>query len=245
MPETSTDLLLRLGLASMSTGEKDEDELESRRAEAVSLCTETLAAQAIYDSIFSSFPAYHGKQVSRRARETDGLTGSSLVYGEIEFSSFFATMEKVDKFGGEKKVFYDLGSGAGKPVIAAALSSNFVKCVGLEYLQLLVDASREAALVYEEKKPDTIRTKIEFHCCDITDLAAYDWTKDASVVFANSTCFDETLMLKIAKVAALLPSGTIFVTLTRKLPSDQFELCDSKLYQMSWGGATVIIQRRI
>jgi hypothetical protein len=41
-------------------------------------------------------------------------------------------------------VFYDLGSGCGKGVIAAALSGiRFVKCVGIEILQGLCESSME------------------------------------------------------------------------------------------------------
>lgn len=44
-----------------------------------------------------------------------------------------------------------------------------------------------------------------------------DWS-DATVVFANSTCFDDTLMRRLASAATALKKGTIFITLTKRLP---------------------------
>lgn len=44
-----------------------------------------------------------------------------------------------------------------------------------------------------------------------------DWS-DATVVFANSTCFDDGLMRRMASAATALKKGTIFITLTKRLP---------------------------
>lgn len=215
-------------------------------------CIRRTECEAVYDSVFSTFPSHHGKQVSRRARDELGLIASSLVYGEIEFQSLYCTLEKIRlKYGIEhgvmqqagKGVFYDLGSGAGKPCVAAACSFGFQKCVGLECVQALVDISKEVAHVYRKHCPDG--PAVEFYCADVTDPKAYDWTTDATVVFANSTCFDDALMAAIADRAHHLPKGAFFVTLTRKLPCSSFEVCESQLHQMSWGGATVFIQHKI
>ena len=48
----------------------------------------------------------------------------------------------------------------------------------------------------------------------------------------------------MAAQAAKLKKGAFFVTLTKRLPSKHFALCESELYQMSWGGATVFIQQK-
>jgi hypothetical protein len=42
----------------------------------------------------------------------------------------------------------------------------------------------------------------------------YDWT-DGDVIFANSTCFDDNLMLSMSKMAEELRPGAIFVTFTK------------------------------
>jgi hypothetical protein len=45
----------------------------------------------------------------------------------------------------------------------------------------------------------------------------FNWTADGDVVFANSTCFDDSLMLKMSKMAEGLKPGSIFVTFTKGL----------------------------
>jgi len=72
----------------------------------------------------------------------------------------------------------------------------------------------------------------------------YDWT-DGDVIFANSTCYDETLMSQLAEMAKRLKPGSIFVTFTKGLNSNAFELLEKKRYKMSWGPATVFIHRRL
>lgn len=44
-----------------------------------------------------------------------------------------------------------------------------------------------------------------------------DWS-DGDVVFANSTCFDDSLMRRMASAATALKKGTFFITLTKRLP---------------------------
>lgn len=230
-------------------------ELEADRQRAAALIASTTrdaACEAAYERVFAAFPSHHGKRVSRRARDELRLTAPSLVYGEIEFASFFETLDKIKRTYGvaygvmqepNVDVFYDLGSGAGKPCVAAACCFEFKKCVGVECLQALVDASREVADVFRTQNP--AGPALVFHAADCTDLTKHDWTLEATVVFANSTCFDDHLMAEVADRANSLKPGAFVVTLTKRLPSPRFYLCDTQLYQMSWGGATVFIQRKL
>ena len=72
----------------------------------------------------------------------------------------------------------------------------------------------------------------------------YDWT-DGDVIFANSTCFDDNLMMSMSKMAEGCKPGAIFVTFTKGLNSKAFELLERKRYKMSWGPATVFIHRKL
>ena len=72
----------------------------------------------------------------------------------------------------------------------------------------------------------------------------YDWS-DGDLVFANSTCFTESMMKNISLQAEALKPGAIFVTFTKGLDSNVFETLERKRYKMSWGPATVVIQRRL
>jgi len=106
--------------------------------------------------------------------------------------------------------------------------------------------------------------KFEVHQGDMLEL---DWS-DADLVLANSTCFDEGLLIKIAQKCQSLKKGSWMFTLTKRLPSAEedmmvdengdlvsvnsdsvassdWECVMSIKRQMSWGQATVHIQRKI
>ncbi|EGB12857.1 hypothetical protein AURANDRAFT_60969 [Aureococcus anophagefferens] len=230
----------------------------------------------VYEAIFGRWPATHGKIISKRERDARGMNASSLVYGEINFASSGAAKGRDASFGAAllkikavygrpgvgasgdggvmqapgSGVFYDLGSGAGKPAVAAATLFEFEACRGVEYLGGLVRASRDAKAAYEEVGVPLLASlgrtgpAVDFYEADVTDLGAHDWS-GGDVVFANSTCFDDGMLAAVARRAARLKRGAFFITFTKKLPSDHFEVRESELHQMSWGGATVFIQQKV
>ena len=57
----------------------------------------------------------------------------------------------------------------------------------------------------------------------LTDSSTEDWT-DADIVFANSTCFDLSLMKRLAVEALRMRRGSRFITFTNQLPSESFEV---------------------
>ena len=65
------------------------------------------------------------------------------------------------------------------------------------------------------------------------------------IVFANSTCFDATLMEDMARIAERMKPGSRFITLTKQLPSSSFQLLDRRQYVMSWGEATSFIHIKL
>ncbi|CAM9249808.1 unnamed protein product, partial [Choristocarpus tenellus] len=89
---------------------------------------------AIYDRLFASHPTSVGKAISKKEREeTKQTRGANLVYGEITFEAFVLTLDKIRSVYGRPGVgdsgpegvlqcpggvFYDLGSGTGKPSLA-------------------------------------------------------------------------------------------------------------------------------
>ncbi|CAM9354360.1 unnamed protein product [Chrysoparadoxa australica] len=86
-------------------------------------------------------------------------------------------------------------------------------------------------------------TELEFWHGDAFDWEVADW-RDADVVFANSTCFSDDLMHRMARCCEDLKLGAFVITFTKKLPSAHFNLLEFEMYQMSWGGATVFIQQK-
>mmetsp|Transcript_74948 Transcript_74948/g.207497 ORF Transcript_74948/g.207497 Transcript_74948/m.207497 type:complete len:275 (-) Transcript_74948:278-1102(-) len=206
--------------------------------------------EEIYDRCCMSHPVSVGKALSSRERDEKGLNSSTLVYGEISFESYAIAFEKIkNKYGGLQKPggkFYDIGSGTGKPALAAALLHDWDHVVGIEILEGLHSASIELLEKWNtEIKPDLPaakqKTEVEFLNDDVTKR---DWS-DGDMFFANSTCFDEVLMSKLATIADKMKVGTFCVTFTKRLPSAKWQVLEHQVYKMSWGNATVYIQKKI
>jgi hypothetical protein len=70
----------------------------------------------------------------------------------------------------------------------------------------------------------------------------FNWS-DASIVFANSTCFGTDMMRRIGGVP--LNVGTIGISFTEIYLGDGWIILESIRKTMSWGQATVYIQRYV
>ena len=204
----------------------------------------------IFDALALEMPVSAGKKASTMERNRNKNLKSTLVYGEISFASYAIAIEKIkNKYGGLKTpggVFYDLGHGTGKPALAAALLHDFDTVNGIEILESLYTLSMKLRSVWMETihpllSPAKRLTEVNFYLGDIT---VEDWS-DATLCFANSTCFDDTLMRALADKADMMESGTFFITFTKRLPSDAWEVLEYESHQMSWGSATVYIQRKL
>lgn len=131
----------------------------------------------------------------------------------------------------------------------------FNSYVGIEYLENLHNIAvnikekfdenlKILRIEHEDLVPKfTNEQNIELIC---GDFLTYDW-KEASFIFANSTCFSPDLMLSLSKKAEELPIGAVFVTFTKRLPclSDNWEINSGFRRLMSWGIATVYVHRKI
>ena len=200
-------------------------------------------ALALHSDVFDECPLEVAKALSKRERTSKSLDGEkSLIYGEVEFGYFARVLRKINPRRGG--VFYDLGSGSGRALVIARLLHDFEVCKGIEVLENLHGAARMICKRFEVLASDvldaTTSKKIEVQRASILDV---DWS-DGDVVFANSTCFEDGLMAQMARQAARLRPGAYFVTFTKGLGSDAFEVLERKRYRMSWGPATVFIHLR-
>lgn len=133
-------------------------------------------------------------------------------------------------------------------------SFNIVLIIPFRVAQLLIDQS---ILVKTSLLSFIISVVVvEVKHGDILNLECKDW-RDGDLVFVNSTCFDESLMNKIANIAGLgysiyllnyvivgMKKGSFIVTLTKRLNSSDFQVLEYELHEMSWGGATVYIHQK-
>lgn len=164
--------------------------------------------------------------VSVKARSDNEYTNNmSFVYGDTNLDLLFEVLEFLQPKPGD--VFYDLGCGGGQVVFYAALAYPFAKCCGIEYLKDLYDfaLSRQKRFNFnlanittsiEHKLPEIVFVNNDFTQVDLSD---------ANIIFTYSTCFDDELMKKLAEtLEKQLKPGSKVVTITKPLPSSQFNL---------------------
>lgn len=151
----------------------------------------------------------------------------------------------------KKGIFYDLGSGTGKAIIAMALFHPFLKLIGIEFLDSLYRLSMYSKKAYDSSiKEKYIKFKglftlnnlnrIEFYNADFLKQKWYD----ASIIFINSTCFSDNLMIALANKANMeCEEGVVIITITKRLKclDNTWETKESFKRIMSWGLATIFI----
>jgi Histone methylation protein DOT1 len=104
----------------------------------------------------------------------------SLIYGEVEFKSFYRVLRKINPQPG--LVFYDLGSGTGKAVFLARLTQDFSKCIGIEVLHSLHNQARKIVDRYNKDYRDRLCVGQNQHA---SVYAVSDAIIHYSVVFAD------------------------------------------------------------
>lgn len=210
-----------------------------------------------YDIFQSVFRDIDGNIISQKERAQGGREDTALTYGEAEYISFVKILEDAGANHGDH--FFDLGCGAGKALISAALSGiSFSRCVGIEILPGLCSCSRAAITKLKDvvstnaSKSSTggpttdSRRKINFSPVDVRegDILSVDWSS-GDIVYASSICFSETLMQSVLEKSKLLKPGSKFITL--KLPvgyEGWFEIDSQSWYKMTWGRILVYILKR-
>jgi SAM-dependent methyltransferase len=205
----------------------------------------------IFQSFVIEFSDDVGIELSKKERKARNFTDSSLTYGEIDFASLaeiFYTIESRFRPLSTCKIFYDLGSGTGKGVLAAALLSSFDVCIGIEILESLFNASLEIKSKYEEQfkrvqaeNNDLFGSmpRVEFMN---TDFFNADWS-DADIIYCSTTCFTKEMKERIGNLP--LKPGTIMISLTYAIRGKNWIVLESVEKSMSWGETVVYIQRYV
>ena len=207
----------------------------------------------------------HARYLAKREREAvfDTLQEQfDCIYGEVPLSSLRTLLGILNPPPGS--TFFDLGSGRGQVVLAAAMFHSFSRVVGIELLSPLHDLSNAVKKnlidTYGEREVFG-DTKVSFVCGDILKEEAYpsdSWsgmgvpktkTKkrelgEADIVFALSTAFGVDLMEGLGSRAENLKVGAKVVTSSNRISSPLFEVVWEGSLPMSWGSATVFIQEK-
>ena len=175
----------------------------------------------------------------------------------MEAKSHAITLQKIQyEFNGlkhpGKDIFVDLGSGTGKPCIAAALMYPFKKVIGIEILEDLCSLSSKLKQKYDNYfRTNETKTEVEYICEDIVRTTCW---YDADIVFCNSLIFHKELCNKIADMAVNLKPGAFFISsgninnpkYGNKTTNFEkyFTSLDYKFVPYSWGLSSVYIHRR-
>jgi len=194
-----------------------------------------LYAETLFNSLYAQTNGY---EISTAARRKSGGDTSKLLYGELPFQSW----KEIAEHANPKKdgVFFDLGSGTGRVVIASHLLFDFKKTIGVELLEGLHDKALEMKKIFDESiKPqigkDLVGRELQLIKGDIfrTDL------READFVFMNHPFKDGDHFLELEeKFLNELKPGTKIVTIIRALKNPAFKKIDSKTYKFSWGDST-------
>ena len=205
----------------------------------------------IFSQLTSKFPLNQAKKASKSERESlNLLKDPSLTYGEIEFQALGEIFYTIQwRYGGLPSggIFYDLGSGTGKALLAAALLGTFSECIGIELLSSLHKISLSLIEEYNDEITQHVlhNTNLWITIPKLRnihgDIFQVDW-KNAAFIFVNSTCFNEEMVELISEVE--VPVGTLAVSLTRPLTARTWVGLETVRKRMSWGEATVYIQRK-
>ena len=190
------------------------------------------------------FKGIKGTLISCNERNRRDISSNVYVYGEAELDSMVKIFDVVSPKKGE--VFYDMGSGVGKQVISAALLFDFSAVKGIDIMQDLYKTSIDVLSRFNEEfapklPPSKVLPEIEFI---LGDFLKYD-ISDADVIFSCSTCFDDEMMESIAEKVEKLKTGSRVITLTKSLPSNEFEEIHHCFYPMSWGTSQVFIYKKL
>lgn len=192
-------------------------------------------AETLFNYLYSSINGY---DVSNHARRKFGSDTSKFLYGELPFTTWQQIVEHVNP----KKdgVFFDLGSGTGRVVVASHLLYDFKKSIGVE----LLDGLHNKALEVKENFDKTIKPQVEKEVVGRelqfikSDIFAAD-LHEADFIFMNHPFKDSDVFMRLEdKFLKELKPGTKIVTIIRALRNPAFKNLGSKTFKFSWGDST-------
>lgn len=180
----------------------------------------------------------NGFSLSKEARKhSDSM---EFVYGEIDFESFLALLSLCQP--DEQTVFYDLGSGTGKAVVACALVYPVKKCHGIELLGPLHDCAIKIQQEllglpgYQDRA-----TKIHFCQGNIFQTSL----PDASLIYVNATAFFGESWEQLSRHLEQIQPKSLVISTSKALVSASFDVQKITRVQMSWGVVNAFIQQRL
>lgn len=209
---------------------KEQKERFNQRLDGSNIDNKTRILEALYKNVYA-------KASSIKYRLLHLIQDKEFIYGEIDFLSFYAILERASP--STQDIFYDLGSGSGKAVLSAMLYFNVKQAKGIELLlPLYIQSKRQLEKAMErfrqkgaEREYLPQMRRIQF----INDSFLHHDFGDADIVYVAATCLtDATWNELISKMSRLKPGSRIIVT-TRTIHHEKFESIYQGVELMSWG----------
>ncbi len=198
-------------------------------------------AATIIDELYKNV---NGMAISLNVRNAMTSPDDSLLYGEAVLYSFADLLALTEPKINE--VFYDLGSGVGKPVFMAALLYDFSKAVGIELLEPL---HREAMKCLKYFNASPLRERLypqkNFNIHFVQSHILQADFSDATILFLNGSAFFGILWQRIIEKLKTLPVGARLIVTTKCLDESYFKLEHHGGHLMSWGLAAVSVYKKI
>ena len=199
-----------------------------------------------YKKIFIDiYKEIDGYKISREARKKQSYYYIADTYGEVDFDSFYEILKLTEPK--QNEIFYDLGSGVGKPSLTAYLGFNFSKIIGIEQLEDLYQSSKTALENLKKHSSnicqEKINCKIDFIHGDFND---YDFT-DGDVIFINSYYYFYYQLssgLFLNKIKKLKKDSRI-ITTAMPIISNEFEIEKKGQFKFSWASEEIYLHRKI
>lgn len=189
--------------------------------------------QNINKKIHDLYQDINAYQISIAAREKHGMDNKNFVYGEVDTTTLISILEQLKL--PKDAVFYDLGSGAGKQVLAAALYHPFKKAVGVEYFEELCQVSQAKLVLLNPEKEN-----IEFIHGDYFNI---DFS-DGDCFLVNATCFTKEQWAQLIDKLLAIKPGSYIIVITKSVDNSGFKLLSEATESMSWGLATTRVYQR-
>jgi SAM-dependent methyltransferase len=161
--------------------------------------------------------------------------GGAPTYGEIKFESAQQLLDYFKPTAND--VFYDLGSGVGKFVLHAYLTTPVKKSCGIELSGTRYERSVQAFLAAKKMHLFDSRELIFLN----RDIIESD-IQDATIIFMCATCYSDVLMDKIAEKLIGIGSTVRIATLREFKNQPRLKKIDTLKLPMTWSeGSPVYI----
>ncbi len=195
------------------------------------------------------FGSARSRWISRQDRQRFNKQDDSFTYGEVDCLSFMTILEKTQPQSSE--IFFDLGSGAGKAVMTAALTFDLSQSVGVELLPGLCELAKErvkkaqAMLTsYDRPFSETSLERLSRIQIITNDFLHVDITH-CDILFINATCLNYSTWQNIQEKLLQLRVGSRVIVTTKKILHEQFQLLYQGRTLMSWGMNSIHIYVRL